>query len=153
MRIAVSGTPGTGKTRLAKSFVKKGFVYVDLKKIKGISSGYDKKRKCRIIDIKKMVKKIIEMVEDNPKTSFVFDSHLSHYIPKKYIDLCIITKCSLKPLQKRLAKRGYSKKKIEENLQSEIFDICLNEAKEFGHKIKIVDTSKGISKSFLKNIG
>ena len=140
MRIAVSGTPGTGKTRLAKSFVKKRFVYVDLKNIKGISSGYDKKRKCRIIDTTIMVKKIIELIKKNPEKSFVFDSHLSHYIPKKYVDLCIITKCSLKTLQKRLVKRGYSKKKIQENLQSEIFDICLNEAKEFGHKIKIVKT-------------
>jgi len=142
MIIAVSGTPGTGKTRLAKSFVKKGFVYVDLKNIKGISSGYDKKRKCRIIDTTMMVKKVIVLIKKNPEKSFVFDSHLSHYIPKKYVDLCIITKCSLKTLQKRLVKRGYSKKKIQENLQSEIFDVCLNEAKEFGHKIKIVDTDK-----------
>ncbi len=111
MIISVSGTPGTGKTRLAKSFVKKGFVYVDLKKIKGISLGYDKKRKCRIVDVKKIAKKVAELIKNNPKKSFVFDSHLSHYMPKKYVDLCIIAKCDLKTLQRRLAKRGYSKKK------------------------------------------
>ena len=43
-------------------------------------------------------------------------------------------------LKKRLEKRGYSKQKIRENMDAEIFDVCLNEAKEEGHKIKIVRT-------------
>ena len=67
---------------------------------------------------------------------------MSHYLPKKYVDLCIVTKCGLKKLKKRLEKRKYNKKKIRENLDCEIFDICLNEAMEKGHKVKIVDTSK-----------
>ncbi|GAF74200.1 unnamed protein product, partial [marine sediment metagenome] len=71
--------------------------------------------------------------------------HLSHYLPKKYIDLCIITKCNLKTLEKRLKKKRYNKAKIRENLDCEIFDICLNEAKEAKHKILIIDTTKGIN--------
>ena len=74
----------------------------------------------------------------------IIDSHLSHYLPKKYVDLCVITKCSLKTLEKRLKKKKYSKEKIKENLECEIFDVCLNEAKEAGHKILVVDTTKGI---------
>jgi broad-specificity NMP kinase len=46
----------------------------------------------------------------------------------------------LKKLKKRLEKRNYSKSKIRENLDAEIFDVCLVEAKEKGHKIKVIET-------------
>ena len=36
------------------------------------------------------------------------------------------------------------KNKVRENLDAEIFDICLNEAKENKHKIIVLDTTKGI---------
>ena len=88
-----------------------------------------------------MNKILIEIIEKSKK-DLVIDSHLSHYLPKKYVDLCVVTKCDLKVLKKRLEKRKYSKEKIRENLDVEIFDICLNEAKEKGHKVKVVDTSK-----------
>jgi adenylate kinase len=71
-------------------------------------------------------------------------------LPKKYVDLCIVTKCGLKTLEKRLKKRGYKKQKIRENLDCEIFDICLNEAKEKGHNIKIIDTTAGIDIAKIK---
>ena len=72
----------------------------------------------------------------------IIDSHLSHYLPRKYVDLCIVTKCDIKELNKRLKKKKYNKSKIQENLQAEIFDICLNEAREGKHKIAIVNTTK-----------
>jgi broad-specificity NMP kinase len=50
-----------------------------------------------------------------------------------------VCKCELKKLKKRLEKRKYSQKKIRENVDSEIFDICLNEAVEKGHQIAIYD--------------
>ena len=70
----------------------------------------------------------------------VIDSHLSHYLPKEYVDTCIITKCNLKLLKKRLEERGYSKNKVRENLDVEIFDTCRLEALEAGHKVKIIET-------------
>ncbi len=41
-----------------------------------------------------------------------------------------------------MKKRKYSKEKIRENLDCEIFDVCYNEALEKGHKVKIVYTDK-----------
>ena len=79
------------------------------------------------------------------KNGIVIDSHLSHYLPKKYVNLCIITKCGLKELERRLKKKNYSKQKIRENLDAEIFDVCLNEAKENKHNVIIIDTTKGIN--------
>ena len=51
----------------------------------------------------------------------------------------------MKILKKRLKKKKYSENKIRENLDAEIFDICLNEAKESRHKVIVIDTTKGIN--------
>lgn len=144
MIIIVTGTPGTGKTTLAKKIAKeKRYTYLDVNKVideKKLSSGFDKRMDCKIIDTKKLNKELIKIIKDNKK--LVIDSHLSHYLPSKYVDLCIVTKCSLKTLEKRLKKRRYSKSKIRENLDAEIFDTCRIEAEENKHKVKVVWTDK-----------
>ncbi|MBI2135109.1 adenylate kinase family protein [Candidatus Woesearchaeota archaeon] len=170
--IIITGTPGTGKTALSKKLASKlDFHYIDVNRMiskYGVSEGYDKKRKTKIVDIKKLNKMLIREINSiknankdatkHPKqknkpnkkskskiiAGVIIDSHLSHYLPKKYADLCIVTKCSLKVQQKRLKKRKYSNEKIRENLDAEIFDVCLNEARENGHKIIVFDTTKGI---------
>ena len=162
--IIVTGTPGTGKTLLSRKLAGKlNFHYIDanniVRKYK-ISEGYDKKRKTKLVDANKLNKALIREISSiknankktgkktkkkrNIKNGIIIDSHLSHYLPKKYVDLCIVTKCSLRLLQKRLRKRKYSKEKIRENMDAEIFDVCLNEAREKGHNILVLDTSKGI---------
>ncbi len=142
--IIVSGTPGTGKTELAKELAKKlNYNYVDVNKLikeNSLSDGYDNKRKCGIVDTEKLARFLVDFIRKS-KYNLVIDSHLAHYIPPKHIDLCIITKCDLKELNKRLGKKGYSSEKIRENLDSEIFEICLSEAAEKGHTILIIDTT------------
>lgn len=142
----VTGTPGTGKTTVAMAVaMRTNAVYIDVNnviKINKLRESYDKKRKSAIIDTKKLNKVLIKIINQAKKKGFslVIDSHLSHYLPKKGVDICIVTKTPLKKLKQRLKKRGYHKAKIEENLECEIFDVCLEEAKEAGHKIRVVTT-------------
>src|SRR3989344_3036328 len=136
--IIVTGTPATGKTTIAKRLAKKQkAAYIDvnlvIKKYKLVDK-YDKKLKTNIVDVK-----IIKDYQ-NKKQSIIIDSHLSHYLPKKYVDLCIVTKCSLKKLQQRLNKRKYHQQKIRENMDAEILDVCLLEAILNKHKVKVVTT-------------
>ena len=144
MIIAVSGTPGTGKTRLSKKLAKAlKYKYLDVKKLiaeKKLSVGYDRKRKCEIVDTRKLNIVLIRLIKDNPY--LVIDSHLSHYLPKEYVHRCIITTCKLDELKKRLEERNYSEGKVAENLEAEIFETCLTEAEEAGHKVITVDTTK-----------
>ena len=151
--IIVTGTPGTGKTSLSKELAKKlNFYYLDITKLISkhkLSEGYDRKRKTKIVDIKKLNGRIINKIKNLKKTNeyggIIIDSHLSHYLPRKYVNLCIVTKCDIKGLNKRLKKKKFGKDKIMENLQAEIFNICYNEAKERKHRILVVNTTKGFN--------
>lgn len=151
--IIVTGTPGTGKTTLAKKLSKKlGYEYIDVNSIikeNKLNEGYDRKKECYIVDIKKLSKSLIKTINSSKKekkSGIIIDSHLSHYLPKKYADLCIVTKCNLKKLKSRLEKnKKYPKAKVRENLDCEIFDVCLTEAREAGHKTIVIDTTKALN--------
>lgn len=157
--LIVSGTPGTGKTTLSKLLAKKmNFHYLDVNKLilkYKLSEGYDRKRKTKIIDVNKLNKKLIneiKLIKESNKNKksdkikgIIIDSHLSHYLPRKYADFCIVTKCDIKGLNKRLKVKKFHQLKIKENLEAEIFDVCLNEAKERKHKIIMIDTTKGFN--------
>ena len=156
--VIISGTPGTGKTTLSKKLAKRlGFHYTDVNKlISGckLSESYDIKRKTKIVDTAKLNKELIKEINTLTKKNnkkfkkikgIIIDSHLSHYLSKKYVDLCIITKCDIKELNKRLRKKYFNREKIKENLEAEIFDVCLNEAMERKHKIITIDTTKGFN--------
>lgn len=167
MIIAITGTPGTGKTTLARKIAKLGFKYVDGKKIgEKISESYDEEAQTHIVDEKKFAKKVVEeikkiritkkkadyaklnkllnnknkVIKINEKTQdVIIDSHLSHYLSKKQVDLVIVTRCDISILKQRLSKRKYPAKKIEENIEAEIFDVCGSEAKDAGHKTIYVE--------------
>jgi adenylate kinase len=146
--IIVTGTPGTGKTTLSKKLAKKlQYRYLDVHKLisqYNISEGYDKKRDTDIIDSKKLNLALIGEINSHKGKGVIIDSHMSHYLPKRHVDLCMVTKCDLKELEKRLKTKKYSREKTRENMDAEIFDVCLNEAKEHKHKIMVVDTTKNI---------
>ena len=146
--IAISGSPGVGKSTLAKFLTAKlHFDRLDLHPhYKRISTGYDRSKQSYDINYTKFEKLAKEKLKEAPK-GLVIDSHISHLLPQKLVDLCIVLICSdLKKLERRLHKRKYPKKKIRENLDSEIFQVCLEEAKERKHTLLVFDTAKGTDK-------
>ncbi len=156
--IVISGTPGTGKSTLAEMLAKEpGYSRLILSKYyTKISRRYNKTKQCYDIDLQKFTA-LVEKIKRDKETKhkdrkgkskkniekIIIDSHIAHLLPKKLVDLCVILICSdLKKLQKRLKQRKYSKKKIRENMDAEIFQVCLTEAKEKGHKVMVLDTAK-----------
>jgi len=154
MIICISGTPGTGKTTLAKKIVKDfRFKYIDGNIIIEkycLSEGFDKKKDCKIVDVKKFIKAVLKEVKQ--EENYVIDSHLSHNLPKNEVDLCVICKCDLKKLKNRLEKRRYSKSKVRENLDAEIIEVCLTEAQDKDHKIIIYEKDYKKLKKDIKNL-
>ena len=153
--IIVTGSVGSGKTTFAKKLSDYlEFKYVDVNeviKLNNLGEGYDKQKECLIVDSVKLGKVLDGLIDKN-NSGLVIDSHMSHYVNPKNVDLCVVTKCDLKVLKKRLESRGYSKQKIKDNIEAEIFNTCFVEAKEKGHKILIVDTSHGINENMFNLI-
>jgi adenylate kinase len=144
--IIISGSVGTGKTTLSKKLSKiLNYEYVDVSKLikkNKLSFGYDEENECEIIDIKKLNKFLVELIKKSKK-NLIIDSHLSHYLPKKYVDLCIVTTCDISILRDRLKKRKYNAKKIKDNIEAEIFDTIVIETKEKKYNLFILNTTEG----------
>ncbi|MBR9698989.1 AAA family ATPase [Candidatus Woesearchaeota archaeon] len=149
MIICITGTPATGKTTLAKILAEKlDHEYIDVKNLiekERLYDSFDKKRDSYVVDTDKLGRFLVGLIEK--KKDLIIDSLLSHHLSKKCVDLVIVTKCGLPELKKRLEKRKYSKEKVRENLDSEIFDVCFIEAKENGHKVLTIDSTKGFMKA------
>ena len=153
--IIITGTPGTGKSTLARAIAKKYKLFrLDLHKYyQKVSVSYNKQKQCYDVDLQKLEQLVQKTMQEHPQ-GVIFDSHISHLLPKRIVQLCIVLTCSnLKELEKRLKRRKYSQAKIKENLEAEIFQVCLEEAQERGHKIKVIDTSlKPSTKMMLQQI-
>lgn len=152
--IVITGTPGVGKSTTAKILVQKlSFARLDLHRYYStISIKYNQKKHCYDIDNQKF-KKLVEKKFNTVKNGLIVDSHIAHHLPRKLVDLCIVLICSdLKELEKRLKQRKYSTRKIRENLDAEIFQVCLLEAKGMGHKMVVVDTAEEKAEKIAREI-
>jgi adenylate kinase len=154
--VIVTGTPGTGKTTVAMRLAKKaGWKYVDVNKVIShhkLSEGYDRKRRCKVVDVKKLNKALTGLINGSgTEQGIVIDSHLSHHLPASAVDACVVTKCNLKLLKNRMKRRKYPVDKIKENLECEIMDVCLNDASEAGHNVFVVETDKKVDYTSLMN--
>jgi len=148
MIIVISGTPGTGKTDIAKALAEKlGWKLIELNKLAeeaDLYEGYDEKRKCRVVDIEKM-----EMEISKLGGNYVLESHYAHDMPA---DIVIILRVNPGELRKRLEKRGWSNEKIDENVEAEIMEVCKTEALEQGRDVFEVDTTGKSAEEILGEI-
>jgi len=135
MRIAVTGTPGVGKTS-ACAFVKNmRVVHVsDLLDELGLATGYDSKRKTKVVDTTKLAREVDKLPGD-----MLLEGHLSHLL---HPDVAVVLRCSPAVLEKRLRTKGWSEKKVRENVEAEAVDVILIEAMECVPTVLEIDTTK-----------
>ena len=136
MRIAVTGTPGVGKTSACLGIRKPPVYHInDLVELFGLANGYDRKRKTREVDVGKLAKAIKQGI----KGDMILEGHFSHMLD---VDLAIVLRCSPKVLEKRLRKKGWSDAKVRENVEAEAVDVVLVEALENVPEVCEVDTTE-----------
>jgi adenylate kinase len=143
MIIALSGTPGVGKTSVSALLEKHGYIVVRLNEIAlehKFIKGFDKKRNSKVLDLEK-INEFIEKTYTKENLIFV-EGHAAHLLT--IVDKVIILRCHPHILQKRLEQKGWKKEKIRENVEAESIDVILCEAVEFFNKEDIfeIDTTK-----------
>ncbi|MEM5812423.1 MAG: adenylate kinase family protein [Candidatus Aenigmatarchaeota archaeon] len=140
MIVSISGTPKTGKTSVAKALAKiLGWKMVSLNSLakeRGFYIGYDRTRKCKVVDIPKIRKEIANISKIHK--NLIVESHYSHEIG---CDIVVILRTNPKELRKRMKKSGWPKRKIEENVEAEIMEVVKGEALEKAKSVLEIDTT------------
>ena len=121
MRVAVTGTPGTGKTT-ATELVEADLEVVHLNAViedEGLTDGTDEGRGSWIADLDAVAGWLAG------RDDVLVESHLAHLFEA---DRVVVLRCRPDVLRARLAERGASSAKAAENAEAEALDLLLAEA-------------------------
>ena len=117
-RVAVTGTPGTGKTTVTTLLDGPVVHLNDLIREAGLWSERDEGRDSLVADL--------DAVRDAlGDWSGVAESHRAHHLDA---DRVVVLRCRPDVLERRLRERGADEAKAAENAESEALDVILSEA-------------------------
>jgi adenylate kinase len=136
--LALTGTPGTGKSTVANILASRGLAVIelgDLAKEKGLLERFDRRRGTHEVDVKRLDRAVGE-IELAGTTVLV--GHLSHLIAA---DKVVVLRCRPSILADRLRSRGYKEPKVAENAGAEALDVILVESVETGREVYEIDTT------------
>ena len=125
IRIAVTGTPGVGKTSFCKSGIWPAISVHELAKQNDCLGDVDSDGAAPI-DIDKLGK----VIRWPDKDLLLIDGHLSHLLP---VDAVIVIRCNPEILRERLLVRKYPGQKIDENVECELIGTITAECLDFPH--------------------
>ncbi|OQS07599.1 adenylate kinase [Thraustotheca clavata] len=129
--ILITGTPGTGKTTMSQLLAEKTHLeYInvgELVKQHNLHSGRDEEYDCFVLDEDKVVDEMDERMSSQ-EGGIIVDFHTCDFFPERWFDLVIVLRSDNTTLYDRLVARGYSLKKVQENVECEIMQVVLEEA-------------------------
>ena len=121
MMCGITGTPGTGKSKVSEELARRGHTVVHITDtVASYVSGNDVERDARIIDVDRWATEFV------PVDGFV-EGHIAHLLP---CDRIVVLRCRPDVLKNRLSSRNYREEKILENSDAEALDVCLIETVE-----------------------
>ncbi len=135
--ILITGTPGTGKTETARlASEKTGMKHVnvgELVKANNCHEGKDEDFDTYIVDDDKICDLLEPMLEEG---GCIVDFHSAELFPERWFELVLVLRADTSVLFDRLTDRGYNDRKRDENIECEIMQVVLEEAREaYDHNI------------------
>lgn len=151
MIVAITGTPGTGKTEVAKALAKRlGWKYISLNEIaekENLYQGYDKERMSKIVDIKRLREEVNILAASDK--NLIIESHYAHDMP---CDVVIVLRTEPNILRKRMTEKGFHAEKIAENMEAEMMEVIKDEAVEAHKNVYEIDTTRKTAEAAAKEI-
>ena len=144
--IALTGTPGTGKTTIAAELSKR-YDVLDLNAFireNGLLEDHDANRDTFNVDTKKLRKKLAHV-----QGADFCDGHLSHFLD---CEMIVVIRCNPSILYERLKRRGYDDTKILENVQAEALDVILCEAIDTGKIVIELDNTDADTNTIISQL-
>lgn len=143
--LLITGTPGTGKSTIAKLLRKKLKAFVVNEKAfcqKEKCATFNPKTKEWEIDLKKYKKAFTHYVKQHAGKTIILEGHVACEVNLPISKIIVLT-CNPVELGYRLAKRHYSELKIQENMFCEATNYCTEQVTKHyrGKKVLKVDTS------------
>ncbi|KAL3917786.1 MAG: hypothetical protein SGARI_007632, partial [Bacillariaceae sp.] len=90
----------------------------------------------KLLDVMEVIIDKAAEDEDDCPTGIVADYHMCEIFPERWFDLVLVLRASTETLFDRLTQRGYNEKKRSQNMEAEIMQVVLEEAKEaYAHEI------------------
>ncbi len=134
MIIAITGTPGAGKTSVLSQpiFQGRGYEIVSVEELATQHWAISGKE-LREVDVDLLASKM-----EKTERTVILDGHLSHYLNP---DICIVLRCNPIILEKRLRERDYPEQKIRDNVEAEAIDLVLVESVELNEKVYEIDNT------------
>uniref|UniRef100_A0A8C4R9X2 Adenylate kinase isoenzyme 6 n=1 Tax=Eptatretus burgeri TaxID=7764 RepID=A0A8C4R9X2_EPTBU len=127
--ILITGTPGVGKSTLGVQLATRtGLQHVcvgDLADIEQLYEGYDDEHKCHILDEDRVLD---ELEEKMSAGGVIVDYHGCDFFPERWFQAVYVLRADTSVLYNRLQHRGYELRKVQENVQCEIFGTIFEEA-------------------------
>jgi len=129
--ILIVGTPGVGKSTLSQVVAEEtGLEWIDVSEIAKVNKcleGYDSTYGSHILNEERLLDEIEDQMEEGGK---IVDYHGCDFFPQRWFDIVFVLRTKNTALYDRLIQRGYAGKKLEDNVQCEIFQTVLDEARE-----------------------
>ncbi len=127
--MALTGTPGTGKSAVGRALSRGGFNVISLNEEAaraGLMGARDRRRGSFEVDVGALDRAVRARAAGLSKRDpVILEGHLAHLLT---VDRAVVLRCPPALLARRLRRRGWAERKVRENVCAEAVGVIVTEA-------------------------